>query len=199
MIGKAYVQYLALFLRFEHAFVHVRAVTGLGHVRRIMELINVYVIGPQQAQGGMKVLPEGLRRGGAGLGGYHHLIAHALEGCAELFLAVGVISGGVKIVHAALTGPSEQPYGRGLVHPLHGQGAEGVFLRRYPGLSESYLSHIYLPYLMPAASPSSSSPSKTAAAAAAYSARSFAFFRRLEHFPSSLKRHIMYDHSSFIL
>ncbi len=73
-----------------------------------MELIQVDVIGAQVPEGGVQVLPEILCVLGGGLGSNIDLAADALEGLAQLHLAVGVGAGGVEEADAGLVGLAGQ-------------------------------------------------------------------------------------------
>ena len=70
------------------------------------------------------MLPELIRRGGAGLGGDEEVSAHIGQRHADLFLAVGIGVGGVEEVDAAVIGAAEQARGLLLGKALHGQRTE---------------------------------------------------------------------------
>ena len=108
MRGDGDVADLALTLELLHCLVHARAVVRAVHSVGAMELVDVHVVGLEQAQRGLKVGGEGLGVLSARLGGDGHTVAHALEGDARLLLGVGIGARGVEEGHAALVGAMEQ-------------------------------------------------------------------------------------------
>ena len=127
VVGDADVADLALGLGLQHGLVEPCAVAGPGAEVRVVELIEVHVLRPQEAQGGLQVLPERLDGEPGGLGGDEELVPHPGKGRAQLLLAVGVGPGGVKEPDAALAGPAEEPDRLLPAGPLDGERAEAVF------------------------------------------------------------------------
>ena len=95
---------------------------------RIEDLINVDVIGLEQGKAGFQLLPEILRGLGGGLGGNDDLLPHVAQRAAQLFLAVGVGPGGIKLIHAVFIGPAQQAAGRFHGHALHRQRPKAVLI-----------------------------------------------------------------------
>ena len=88
MVGDADVADLALCLGFQHGFVKAGAVSGLGAEGGVVELVDVDVVGLQPLQTGAQMLPEDLRRGGRSLGGEDDVLAHMVQGAAQLSLSL---------------------------------------------------------------------------------------------------------------
>ena len=124
---------LALALELLHRLVHARAVAGAVCLVGAMELVDVHVVGLEQAQRGLQVRREARGVLCARLGGDGHAVAHALEGDAHLLLGVGIGARGVEEGHAALVGAAQQPDGLAGRDTLDGKGAEGVLWRRDAG------------------------------------------------------------------
>ena len=126
VVGDADVAHFALLLRLQHGFVEAGAVAGLGAEGGVVELVEVDVVGAQQAQACLEVAPKGVGRGGTGFGADDDAVAAVGEGGAELLLAVGVEPGGVEVVHAVVEGLMEKVDGVGKADALDGEGAEAV-------------------------------------------------------------------------
>ena len=108
MIGQADVADHSLFLGLQRGFIQAGAVAGLGAEGGVVELVQVDVLSAQVPEGGVQVLPEILCVLGGGLGSNIDLAADALEGLAQLHLAVGVGAGGVEEADAGLVGLAGQ-------------------------------------------------------------------------------------------
>ena len=111
-----------------------------------MELVDVDVIRLQEPQRGLKLRPEVLRGLRLGLGGDINLIAPSLKqllkGVSQLLLAVAVGAGCIEKAHAALVGPAQDAHGCLHIHPLYGQGAEGVLGDGDACASQGYHFHV---------------------------------------------------------
>ena len=128
VVGDADVSDHPLSLGLQCGFVQAGAVTGLGAEGRVVELVDVHIVGAQIVQGGMQVLPELLRVLGGGLGGDVDLGADAVKGFAQLHLAVGVGAGGIKEADARLVSLAGQKDRILLGNALDGQGTKAVFV-----------------------------------------------------------------------
>ncbi len=126
VVGDAYVEHLALTACLKHGLIETRAVVRLGTERGIVELVELYMVGPQQPQRSLQVFPEtsGIRC--ARLGGDDHAVATVVECGSQLFLAVGIETGSVEIVHAIVERLMEQPHRFLLADALDGQRTESV-------------------------------------------------------------------------
>ena len=127
VVGDADMAHFALFAGLEHGLVEAGAVAGLGTEGGVVELVEVDIVGAEEAEAGVEVAPEAVGGGGAGLGADDDAVAAVGEGGAELLLAVGVEAGGVEIVHAVVEGFMEQVDGVGQGDALDGEGTEAVF------------------------------------------------------------------------
>ena len=144
VVGDADVKDLALLLRLQHAFVQAAAVAGSGHEGGVVELIDVDVVRAQIPQAGLQVGPECLRLGGPSLGGNVDFVPQVREGCAQLFLTVGVAAGGIEVGDASLQGPAQQRHRFLLGDALDRQCAEGHLIHGDPGFSQSVQHRILL-------------------------------------------------------
>ena len=108
---------------------------------RIVELVNVDVVGLECAQAGLKVAPEALGGLRAGLGRQHDPVAHPGKGRADLLLAVGIRAGGVEEIDAAVAGLVQQLHRLRLADALNGQAAEAVLFDHKAGGAEFDLLH----------------------------------------------------------
>ena len=137
VVGDADMADEALLFGFQHGVVQSDAVAGARHIIGIVELVDIDVIGFEQAQAGVQVLPEFLHRFGMGFGGDDDAFAHVGKRVAHLFLAVGIGTGGVKIVDAVVIGFAQQITGFIHGYALHGQCAETVFIHNQIGASKT--------------------------------------------------------------
>ena len=142
MVGDADKADFPLLFGLLHGLVQAGAVPGLGAEGRVVELVDVHIVGPQQPQAGLQVLPEALHRGGRRLGGDEDLVPHIVEGQAHLLLAVGVGAGGVEKGDAPLVGLAQQHAGVLRGDPLDGQSPKGVFVGDDPGAPQCHLYHL---------------------------------------------------------
>ena len=111
-----------------------------------MELVNINIIRIQHFQAGFQILAHICPVLGAAFGGNHQLVAEALKGIAQLFLAVGVGPGGIEIIHASLKGTAQQGGGFLLTDTLNGQSPESVFFNLYTCAAKHDTAHgIILP------------------------------------------------------
>ena len=108
MVRDADVPDHALGFGLLHGLVQAAAVTGLRAEGRVVELIQVDVIGAQVGQGSVQVLPEVLCILRRRLGGDVHLRADAVKRLAQLDLAVGVGAGSIKKADARPVGLAGQ-------------------------------------------------------------------------------------------
>ena len=125
VVGDADVADVALLLGLQH---HGKDAVGVVDVRQnggIVELEQVDVIRAEAPQALLNVGSDRFFIFSGTLGGDHHLVPDAVQGLAQLFLAVGVHIGGVEVVDAAIHGPADQLHRVRLGDPLDGQGAEG--------------------------------------------------------------------------
>ena len=142
VVRDAYVVHLALPLGLEHGLVEAAAVVGLGAEVGVVELVDIHVVGLQQPQGGVQVVPEAAHGGVAAFGADHHLVAPPLEGDAQLLLAVGVEARGVEIVHAAVEGAADEAHGVLGADTLDGKGPETVAGHHKACPAESHFLHL---------------------------------------------------------
>ena len=147
MVRDADVPDHALGFGLLHGLVQAAAVTGLRAEGRVVELIQVDVIGAQIGQGSVQVLPEVLCILRRRLGGDVHLRADAVKGLAQLDLAVGVGAGGIKKADACLVSLAGQIDGIFLRDALDGQCAEAIFVHRDAGAAKG--DHIHSCFLHP--------------------------------------------------
>ena len=126
VVGDADVAHLTLALRLEHGFVEAGAVAWAWAEGEVVELVEVDIVGAQEAEAGLEVGPEGVGGGGAGLGADDDVGAAPLEGEAEFVFAVGVEACGVEVVHAAVEGAADEADGVLFGDALYGQGSEAV-------------------------------------------------------------------------
>ena len=144
VVGDAYVAHLTLSDSLLHRLIQAGAIIGFGAVGRIVELIEIHIVGTEQAQACLEIAPEALGGGGAGLGADNHLVASAFESYAEFFLAVGVEAGGVEVVHTAVESTAYEAHGISLADALYGQSPEAVARHHEAAASKSYLIiHIF--------------------------------------------------------
>ena len=132
---------LALFFRFERRVVKAVLPARLRAEGRIVELIEIDIIGLERAQARLKILPEVLRRLRAGLCRQHDFVAHRRERRADLPLAVGIGARRVKKADAAVVCLVQQLHRVLLADALNGQAAETVFLNDQPCLAKRDLIH----------------------------------------------------------
>ena len=147
MVRDADVPDHALGFGLLHGLVQAAAVTGLRAEGRVVELIQVDVIGAQVGQGGVQVLPEVLCILRRRLGGDVHLRADAVKGLAQLDLAVGVGAGSIKKADARPVGLAGQIDRILLRDALDRQCAEAVFVHRDAGAAKG--DHIHSRFLHP--------------------------------------------------
>ena len=143
VVGDADVPDQTLGLRFQRGIVQAGGVSGPGAEGRVVELVDVNVVGAQVFQGGMQILPEilcGFRRR---LGGDVDIAADAVERLAQLDLAVGVGAGGIKEADARLVSLAGQMDGVLLGDALDGQGTKAVLVHRDAGAAQrDHILHI---------------------------------------------------------
>ena len=75
VVGDADVAHFTLTHSLLHGFVESAAVAGTGAESRVVELVEVDIVGLQQAKAGVEIFPEPFGCGGASLGAYNHLVA----------------------------------------------------------------------------------------------------------------------------
>ena len=101
-----------------------------------MELINIDVVGFEQAQAGLEVPAEGLGGLRVGLGRQNHLAAHGRKRFAHLFLAVGIGARRVEKANAVVERLFQQAHRFLLAVPLNRQRAEAVAVHDQAGSSQ---------------------------------------------------------------
>lgn len=143
VVGDADVPDQALGLRFQCGIVQAGGVSWPGAEGRVVELVDVNVVGAQVFQGGMQVLPESLCGFRRRLGGNVDIAADAVERLAQLDLAVGVGAGGIKEADARLVSLAGQMDGVLLGNALDGQGTKAVLVHRDAGAAQrDHILHI---------------------------------------------------------
>ena len=131
----------ALLFRLERRVVQAVFPVRLRTEGRVVELIDVDVVGLQRAKAGLQVLPESLRRLRAGLRRQHDLVAHRRERRADLLLAVGIRARRVEKVDATVIRLVQQLHRVLLADALDGQAAKSVFLDDKIRLAKRDLVH----------------------------------------------------------
>ena len=137
---------LSLLLRLKRRIVKAVLPTRLRAERRIVELIEINIIGLERAQARFEILPEFLRRLRAGLCRQHDFVAHRRERRADLLLAVRIGARRIKKVDAAVIRLVQQLHRFLLADALNGQTAKPVFLNDQSRLAECDPVHENPPY-----------------------------------------------------
>ena len=143
----------ALCLRALHRLVQAAAVARLGTERRIMELIQVEMIGFQPAERSVKLAEKFLRRLRRRFGGKKHLIPHICERASDFLLTVRIKTGGVEKADSVLERLSQQGNRLILPDPLEGKRAESVFIDGDSRLPKCDPIHFDLPFHISARAP----------------------------------------------
>ena len=143
VVGDADMPDFSLRLRLKHRLVETGAVAGFWAERRVMELVNIDVIGAQVAQRGFQILSELSTVFGSGFAGDKNLAADSLQRLAQLNLAVGIGPGGVKVSDSALIGHADQAHGLLLRNALNRKRAEPVLINGNSCFSQCYLEHVF--------------------------------------------------------
>ena len=141
VVGDGDVADLALLFSLQSGVIQAVLSVGLGTEGGVVELIDVDVVSLEHAQALLQIFPHAFGGGGTGFGGDVDLVPHAGKGSAHLLLAVGVGTGGVKVVHSSVIGAMEQRNGILLGNALNGQAAKGLLLRFDSGFSQCNKSH----------------------------------------------------------
>ena len=142
VVGDTDVADVALLLHLQSGGKGAVRVLGVRQDGGIVELKQINVVRLQTAKALLNMAQDRLLVLATALGGDHHILANTLKGNAQLFLAVGVGVGGVKIVDAALVSLADQLHRVRLGNALDGQGAEGCLGHPKVCAAESDLFHV---------------------------------------------------------
>ena len=126
MVCDANVQHFALTHSLLHGLVKTCTIAGLGTERRVVELVEVDVVGAQQTQTCFKVAPKTFGILGTGFGAYNHTVATVVKGFAEFFLAVGVKTCRIEIIHTGVQRLLSKTDGLSGRDALNGQSPETI-------------------------------------------------------------------------
>lgn len=141
VVSDADMTYFALLLGLEHGLVEASAVAGFGAEGGIVELVEVNVVGAEEAEAGFEMLPEVFDASGTSLGADNHFVAPVGESGAEFLLAVRIESGSVEVVHSVVEGFVEQVDGLGGGYALDGERSETVFGDDESAFAQGYCVH----------------------------------------------------------
>ena len=110
-----------------------------------MYLIQVDMVGAEVFKAGLYILFHGFPCAGHALGGENELIADALHGYAEVFLAYGIAAGGVYVVDAVLRELVYEGSGLFLCDALDRYAAEAEAGNLQAGVAEISVLHAVPP------------------------------------------------------
>ena len=125
-------------------------IVGVGHLGHVVELEQVDMIGAQHLQAVLDMLQHAFAVARLALGREHDLIAHVRERETDLFFAVGVGVGRVKVADAAVIRGLQQMHGVILFAALQRQTAHRGLGDEQARRAEGDLFHgVLLPFFLP--------------------------------------------------
>ena len=112
VVRYAYMTDLSAFLCLQDCLIEARPVSRKGAERRIVELVDVHIVRLEHLQCGLQVFAQLVACQSSGFRGYEVTVSgNALEGYADLLLAVGISAGGVEECDAGLQCFTKEPDG----------------------------------------------------------------------------------------